>query len=224
VGSRPDAMLRAMTVLFLIRHGLAEHTGAKLYGWTPGVHLSEVGRKQAAGLTERFEGLSLAAIYTSPLERCRETAAPLASAHGIEVRTRRELGEVDYGDWTNRSLRQLARTKLWRTVQTTPSQAVFPNGESLQEVKERAIRAVLTIAREHPRAHVAVVSHGDPIRLLVSHAAGAHLDGFQRIAVDPASVSVIAIGEGPPRVYRVNDTGDLRGFVRRKRPGGNVRG
>ena len=213
-----------MTVLFLIRHGLTDHTGSRLYGWTPGVHLSEKGREQVAQLVDRFDGLSMAAVYSSPLERCRETAAPLARAHGVDIRVRRELGEVDYGSWTNRSLSQLARTKLWKVVQQTPSQAVFPGGESLLHVQERVVQEALAIAGQHPRAHVAVVSHGDPIRLLVSHAAGAHLDGFQRIGIDPASVSVVAIGSGPPRVFRVNDTGDLRGFARRKRPGGNLRG
>jgi len=207
-----------MTVLFLIRHGLTEQTGKRLYGWTPGVHLSERGREQAEALAERLADVRLAAIYASPLERCRETAAPLAAATGLRVQLRRDLGEVDYGDWTNRPLSQLARTKLWRSVQQVPSQVTFPGGESFLRVQERTSRAALDIARDHPRANVAVVSHGDPIRVLLSQLAGAHLDGFQRIAVDPGSISVAAVGSGTPRIFRVNDTGDLDGFVRRRRP------
>jgi probable phosphomutase (TIGR03848 family) len=212
-----------MTLLFLIRHGFTDQTGKRLYGWTPDVHLSERGREQAEELVRRFAPLRLSAIYSSPLERCRETAAPLAAATGLEVHLRRELGEVHYGDWTNRPLAQLARTKLWRSVQQMPSQVTFPDGESFLQVQERAIRAIGEIALAHPRGHVAVFSHGDPISLLVSHLAGAHIDEFQRIAIDPGSISIVVLGTGVPRIYRVNDTGELGGFVRRRRPGGNVK-
>jgi probable phosphomutase (TIGR03848 family) len=213
-----------MTLLFLIRHGLTDQTGTRLYGWTPDVHLSERGREQAEELARRFVPLRLSAIYSSPLERCRETAAPLAAATGLRVQLRRDLGEVDYGDWTNRPLAQLARTKLWRSVQQVPSQVTFPGGESFLKVLERSTRSIGEIAQAHPRGHVAVFSHGDPIRLLVSHLAGAHVDEFQRIAIDPGSISVVAVGPGPPRICRVNDTGALDGFARRRRPGGNVKG
>ena len=208
-----------MTLLFLIRHGLTDQTGKRLYGWTPGVHLSDRGREQAEGLAHRFEGMRLSAIYSSPLERCRETAAPLAAGRGVRVHVRRELGEVDYGSWTNRPLSQLARTKLWTSVQRTPSQVTFPGGESFLQVQERTLRAIGEIAAAHPRGHVALVSHGDVIRLLISHLSGAHLDEFQRVIIDTASVSVVAVGSGPPRIFRVNDTGSLEGFARRRRPG-----
>lgn len=213
-----------MGLVFLVRHGLTGQTGRLLYGRTPGIDLDARGRTQADGLVQRFDGIRLSAIYSSPLERCRETAAPLASQTGLRVQIRRELGEVDYGDWTNRSLSQLARTKLWRSVQQVPSQVTFPGGESFLQVQERSVRALGEIADDHPRGHVAVFSHGDPIRLLLSHLAGAHLDGFQRIVVDPASISVVALGVGIPRIFRVNDTGELDAFVRRRRPGGNVKG
>ena len=137
---------------------------------------------------------------------------------------RRDLGEVDYGAWTNRPLAQLARTKLWKAVQQTPSQVTFPEGESFMQVQERSLRAIGEIAGRHPRSSVAIVSHGDVIRIAISHLAGAHVDEFQRIAIDTASVSVVALGLGAPRIFRVNDTGSLEGFVRRKRPGGNVKG
>jgi probable phosphoglycerate mutase len=161
--------------------------------------------------------VQLSAIYASPLERCRQTAASVASGRGLRVRIDAELGEVDYGAWTGRPLRQLGRTRLWKLVQTTPSRARFPGGESLVETQQRLIRAAERIAADHPRRVVAVVSHGDPIRLLLCHLAGAHIDLFQRLVVEPASVSAVAIGEGSPRILRVNDTGDLAGLVPKKR-------
>jgi probable phosphomutase (TIGR03848 family) len=210
-----------MALLFLIRHGLTDQTGKRLYGWTPGVHLSEHGTEQADDLRRRMASVRLAAVYSSPLERCRETAAPLASAAGLRIQVRRDLGEVDYGDWTGRALAQLSRTKLWRAVQQTPSQVTFPGGESFLHVQERALRALHEIASLHPRGRVALVSHGDVVRLLISHLSGAHLDEFQRIVIDTASVSVVALGlgAGPPRILRMNDTGSLDAFASR-RPAG----
>ena len=213
-----------MALLFLIRHAVADGTGTRLYGWTPGVHLSENGRRQALDLASRLASLRFSAVYSSPLERCRETAAPFASEKAMEVSLRKELGEVDYGAWTNRPLSQLSRTKLWKSLQRIPSQVRFPEGESLMEVQERSLRAVREIASLHPRGRVAVVSHGDVIRLLISHLAGAHPDEFQRIVIDPASVSVVAVGDGLPRILLVNDTGSLEGFLRRRRPRGKVKG
>ena len=206
-----------MALLFLIRHGLTDQTGKRLYGWTPGVHLSDRGRAQADDLALRMAPVRVNAIYSSPLERCRETAGPLASAAGLRVQVRRDLCEVDYGDWTGRPLAQLSRTKLWRSVQQTPSQVTFPGGESFLHVQERALRVVYEIAGRHPRGRVAIVSHGDVARLLISHLSGAHLDAFQRIVIDAGSVSVVALGQGtgPPRILRVNDTGSLDGFAGR---------
>jgi probable phosphoglycerate mutase len=206
-----------MALLFLIRHGLTDQTGKRLYGWTPGVHLSERGRAQADDLARRMAPVRVGAIYSSPLERCRETAAPVASATGLRVNVRRDLGEVDYGDWTGRPLAQLSRTKLWRSVQQTPSQVTFPGGESFLQVQERALRVVHEIAERHPRGSVAIVTHGDVARLLISHLSGAHLDAFQRIVIDAGSVSVVALGRdtGPPHILRVNDTGSLDGFAGR---------
>lgn len=197
-----------MTLLLLIRHGVTDATGRKITGRTPGVHLSERGREQAGMLAERLVGVPLSAIYSSPLERCRETAEPLAAARRLRIRTRAELSEVDYGAWTNRSLSQLARTKLWRAVQQAPSAARFPGGEGLLDVQERMVGALTRIADDHPHAAVAVFSHGDPIRLALAHFAGIHADLFQRLVVEPASVSAVLVGGGIPRIARVNDTGD----------------
>jgi len=193
-----------MTVLFLVRHGLTQDTGRRLYGRTPGVHLDDRGIEQALTIAEHLTRARIAAIYSSPLERCRETAAPLSKRLGIPVTQMRELQEADCGDWTGRPLRQLARTKAWRTVQQTPSQFRFPAGESFVQMQARMLEAVALIRASHPRAAVAAFSHGDPIRLLVSSLAGAHLDGFQRIAIDAGSVSTVVLGDGGPRIQRLN--------------------
>ncbi len=205
-----------MTLLLLVRHGTTDATGKRLTGWTPGVHLSARGREQAERLVERLSGVPVDAIYSSPLERCRETAAPLAAARRLRVRTREDLGEVRYGGWTGRPLAQLARTKLWRSVQQVPSSARFPGGESLAEVQERTVRELRRIAAAYPKGAVAVVSHGDPIRLAVAHYAGVHPDLFQRLVIEPASVSAVLLVEGVPRIAKVNDTGDLASLAPRR--------
>jgi len=196
-----------MTVLLLVRHGLTDATGERLYGRTEGVHLSERGRAQAEDLARRLDALPIEAVYTSPLERCRETAGPIAAFAGVRVRTASGLLETDTGEWTGRSFKQIGRTRLWRRIRVLPSSARFPAGESLTEVQARAIRALDRIVEGHPKGLVAVVSHGDPIRLALAHYAGVPLDLFQRLEVEPASVSAVALGSGPPRILRVNDTG-----------------
>jgi len=200
-------------LLLLIRHALTDATGRSLVGWTPGVHLSEPGRGQARALAERLAPVPFAAVYSSPLERCLETAEPLAAQRRIHVTPAEDLGEVRYGDWTGRSLAQLARTRLWKTVQSAPSNARFPGGESLLEVQDRAAREVGRIAATHPRGVVAAFSHGDVIRLVLAHFAGVHVDLFQRLVISPASVTAVALGDGVPRIVRVNDTGAVADLV-----------
>jgi probable phosphomutase (TIGR03848 family) len=200
-------------LLLLIRHGLTDATGRRLVGWAPGVHLSERGRAQALELAERLAPVPLAAIYSSPLERCLETAAPVAADRGLAVWPADDLGEVRFGDWTGRPIGQLSRTRLWRTIQQVPSGARFPGGESFLEAQDRAAREVERIAAAHPRSVVALFSHADVIKLLVAHFAGIHVDHFQRLVVSPASVTAIAHGGGAPRVLRVNDTGTLADLV-----------
>ncbi|MDP9341382.1 MAG: MSMEG_4193 family putative phosphomutase [Actinomycetota bacterium] len=207
-----------MPILLLVRHALTDATGKRLSGWTPDVHLSERGREQAQELVERLAPVRISALYSSPLERCRETAEPLATARRLEVRETEDIGEVRYGDWTGRTLAQLSRTKLWRSVQSTPSAVRFPGGETLLEVQQRAVRQAATIAAAHPKSVVALVSHGDVIRLLLAHYAGMHVDLFQRLVVSPASVSVVAAGEGVPRILRMNDTGGLRDLAPPRKP------
>lgn len=209
-----------MTLLLLVRHGTADHTGKRLYGRSPGVHLSVAGREQAGRLAERLREVPLEALYTSPMERCRETAAILLRGRGLRPRTARGLNEVDYGEWTGRPFASLRRSKAWRRVRSSPASVRFPGGESLFEVQERAVRTLEQIAARHRRRTVAVVSHGDVIRLCLAHYAGVHLDLFQRLEVDTGSVTALQLGDGGPRVVRVNDTGPLTDLPTEGKVGG----
>ena len=195
-----------MRLLLLLRHAVTEHTGAVLSGWTPGLHLSEQGREQAEALAGRLEPVPLDAVYASPLERCQETAAVVAGAKGLKVETLEDVGEVRYGDWTGRTLKELGREPLWKVVQATPSAARFPDGESIFEMQARAVLAVEGLREAHPRQTVAVCSHADVIKALTCHYLGMHLDLFQRVVVSPASVTAIAFGP-VPYLVRLNDTG-----------------
>jgi probable phosphoglycerate mutase len=214
-----------MTTLFLIRHGLTAVTGKTLYGRTPGIPLDDRGHTQAERLAERFSSIRLTAVYSSPLERCMQTMEPLGASHRLKVVPRADLIEMDAGTWTNRSLAQLRRTRLWRDVMEHPSQFRFPEGESFAEALARALAGVQAIVSHHPRGRVAVGSHGDVIRMLVAHHAGAPLDLFQRTVVDAASVSVVRVGNGEPRVLLVNDDGgSLARFAPPPRPERKLRG
>lgn len=205
-------------LVFLIRHASADYRPGKLYGWTPGVHLSAIGREEAKRLAERLEPVRLAAVYSSPLERCVETAEVVAEGRRHEVCVVEDLGEVRYGSWQGRTFRSLQRTKLWRTVQLTPSQAVFPKGESLLELQRRGVDAIEGVRRRHRRGVVAVVSHADMIKAIVAHYVGLHLDLFQRLVIEPASVTIIAFSDGFPRVLRLSDSGDYEAFAKASRP------
>lgn len=206
-----------MTTILLVRHGHTDVAGKRLTGWTPGVRLNDVGRAEADRLVERLDGVPVDAIYSSPLERCKETAAPLARARRLSVRVRRGLLETGYGEWTGRTIAQVRRTKEWRTVELAPSAMRFPGGESLLEVQARAVAEVHRIARAHPRATVAVVTHADPIRLVVLQMAGSNVDHLQRIVVDTGSVTALLLDDGLPRLLKVNDTGDLSSLRPRPR-------
>jgi len=195
-----------MRLLLLLRHAVTEHTGAVLSGWTPGLHLSEEGRRQADGLAGRLGPVPLDAVYASPLERCQETAAAVAEAKGLKLQTLEGVIEVGYGDWTGRTLKELAREPLWKVVQATPSAARFPEGESLFEMQARAVQAVERLREAHPKQTVAVCSHADVIKALTCHYLGMHLDLFQRVVVSPASVTAFAFGP-VPYLVRLNDAG-----------------
>jgi probable phosphomutase (TIGR03848 family) len=196
-----------VATIVLVRHATTEATGKRLGGWTPGVHLDDAGVAQAERTAAHLADLPVAAVYASPLERTQDTARIVARPHGLRVRTRQALGEVDYGEWTDRPLGTLRRTKLWQVVQHTPSRASFPGGESIRGAQTRAVTAVETLADEHPDDVVVAVSHADVIKAVLAHYLGMHLDVFQRLVISPASVSVVALpAGGPPAVLGVNDT------------------
>ena len=213
-----------MTTLFLIRHGLTAVTGKTLYGRTPGVPLDIRGRAQADALAERFVPIRLTAVYSSPLDRCVDTMAPLAARQHLDVVPREGLIEMDVGAWTGRPLAQVRRTRLWKELIHRPSEFRFPDGESFADAQARALDEIQAIATRHPRGRVAVGSHGDIIRMLIAHLSGAHLDLFQRTMAEPASVSVIALGDLGPHVLLVNDTGSLERFAPPPRSKRNLRG
>ena len=200
-----------VTTLLLARHGLTNLTGPVLAGRTPGVHLSEAGRAQAAALAGRVAGVRLDAIVSSPLERCQETAQAVAEGRGMDVRTDERLIECGYGDWTGRPLKELAKEPLWQVVQAHPSAATFPAGESLAGMQHRAVAAVREWnQRLGEKAVYLACSHGDVIKAIVADALGLHLDHFQRITADPAAITVIRYAPLRPFVLRVNDMGELK--------------
>jgi probable phosphomutase (TIGR03848 family) len=202
-----------VATLVLLRHARSTANGSGvLAGRSPGVELDETGRKQAEALVARLEAVPLAGIVSSPLLRCEQTLAPLVAARGLTPVTEPDLSEVDYGEWTGRELKHLGTEKLWTVVQAHPSAAVFPGGEGLANVQTRAVAAVRAhdarITAEHgPGAVWLLCSHGDVLKAILADALGQHLDTFQRIVVNPASVSVVQYTETRPFVLRMNDNG-----------------
>jgi probable phosphomutase (TIGR03848 family) len=208
-----------MTLVLIVRHGLTASTGKALTGWMPGISLDDRGQQQAAAVGERLADVPLAAIVSSPLERCQQTAGIIGDRHAGEplpVQLEDRLGECRYGDWTGKSLRQLSRDPLWRVVQAHPSAVRFPgeDGESMLAMQQRAVTAVRDWnAKLGPDAVYLVCSHGDVIKAILADALGMHLDMSQRIQVDPCSLSIIRYTTLRPFVLRMNDTsGDAAGL------------
>ena len=203
-----------MTTVLLIRHGrTSANTAGILAGRSSGVELDSVGHTQVADLSTRLAGVPLRSVVTSPLRRCRQTTAALVAARSpaCPVHTEQGLVECGYGDWTGKALKDLSKEKLWATVQTQPSAVRFPNGESMTEMSARAVGSVrgwdARMEGEHgPDAVWAAVSHGDVIKAVLADALGMHLDAFQRILVDPASVSIVRYTASRPYVVTVNST------------------
>ncbi|MCZ7461288.1 histidine phosphatase family protein [Streptomyces sp. WMMC940] len=205
-----------MATLILVRHGRSTaNTAGVLAGWTPGIALDERGTAQASALPARLAGLPLAAAVTSPLQRCRETLQPLLDARpGLPLHGDERIGECHYGEWSGRKLTELAGEPLMEVVQRHPSTAAFPGGESMRAMQGRAVDAVrdwnARIEREHGEDAVYVMcSHGDVIKSVVADALGMHLDLFQRIHVEPCSVTAIRYTRLRPFLLRLGDTGDL---------------
>jgi probable phosphomutase (TIGR03848 family) len=215
-----------MSTLLLLRHGLTALTGPVLAGRTPGLHLDERGVAQAKAAADRIAALPLAAIVTSPLERCTDTAGFVLAAQHAAGRepawqVDERIIECGYGDWTGKPIKELTKDPVWKVVQTQPSAARFPGGESLTEVSARAVAAIRDWdARLGPDAIWVACSHGDVIKAVLADALGLHLDQFQRIVVDPCSVSVVRYTDTRPYVLRANDAGgDLTPFAPPARKG-----
>ncbi|GAA1885177.1 histidine phosphatase family protein [Streptomyces durmitorensis] len=217
-----------MPTLILVRHGRSTaNTAGLLAGWTPGVALDERGAAQAAALPGRLADLPLAEVVTSPLQRCQETVAPLLAARpGLRAHTEDRIGECDYGDWSGRKLAELSDEPLMEVVQQHPSAAAFPGGESMRAMQTRAAEAVrewnARVEREHGADAVYLMcSHGDIIKSLVADAIGLHLDLFQRISVEPCSVTAIRFTRLRPFLVRLGDTGDFGSLAPRVEPPGS---
>ena len=193
------------TLVVLVRHGQTPTTGTILPGRARGLHLSDKGREQAEAVATRLEALpKVDAVYASPLERTRETAAPIAKKRRLRVRVEKGLLEADFGEWTGQELKALFKQPEWQTVQRYPSGFRFPNGESFAEMQARITGTIDKLVARHRGGVIVAVSHADPIKAAVAQALGTHLDLFQRIVISPCSVTAIAYGPAGPAVLTVN--------------------
>jgi len=213
-----------MAIVLLVRHGRSSaNTSGTLAGRLPGVHLDDTGREQVGRTGARLADVPVVGVVTSPLERCRETAEAITAHHDLEATVDEAITECGYGDWQGRPLSELAQEDLWKTVQGHPSAATFPGGESLMAMQARAVEAVRAhdarIEAEHgPAAVWVAVSHGDVIKSVLADAAGMHLDLFQRLHVDPASVSIVRYAPQRPTLIAVNTTAGELGWLRAPAP------
>ncbi len=200
-----------MTILLLIRHATNDFVKAgRLAGWTPGVHINAEGQREADALTRRLAHLPIRALYASPLERAIETAQTIAACHKLDVQIRAGLGETQVGEWTGKYIKDLRDTQTWKKIQEEPVGVPIPGGESIDQVQARLAETIDAIIAAHPHQIVALVSHADPIKAAVSHYLGLDLNRFQRIAIDPASVSILFFDDHQrPLLYRLNDKTEL---------------
>jgi probable phosphomutase (TIGR03848 family) len=201
--------------VLLVRHGATPTTGKVLPGRAAGLHLAVKGQDQARLVAQRIAAMEKppTAVYASPLERTRETAAPIASALKLRVRTAHGLIEADVGEWTETSLAKLYKTKEWPKVQRWPGGFRFPGGESFAEMSVRSTDAILELVADHPGETIVAVSHADPIKAVVAAAAGVPIDMMQRLVISPCSVSALLFSSGGPAVLCVNSTGSLNELV-----------
>lgn len=212
-----------MPLLLLIRHGENDFTKKhKLAGYTPNVHLNERGQGQAQALAEGLKDVPIKAIYSSPLERARETAAPIAAARGLEVQVEQGLLETNVGKWQGRSLATLRLQKAWKVVQGAPSRAQFPEGETFYECQARVVAALDSIARKYkPQDIVACVFHADPIKLAVAHYIGLPLDHFQRLSCDTGSLTALYVSEAGANLLKLNQRPPFEFLSRPQKPKSN---
>jgi probable phosphomutase (TIGR03848 family) len=198
-----------MNRLLLIRHGLNDWVGKRIPGWTPGISLNDEGRKQASRLADWLAPVTLQAIYSSPLERAVQTAEPIAESHGLHIQLRDRLGDTRYGELTGKAIEDILKTDIWHKFRLHPSRTRLPGAETIYEVQVRVVAELEEILSKHPEGNIAVVAHGDVIRVSVAHYIGLSLDLIDRIWVSPASVTVLHFGEWGPRLMHLNHTGPL---------------
>lgn len=201
-----------MTLVILIRHAHSTANGSGiLAGRTEGVQLSPAGKKQASQLAGRLGEIPIKSLLSSPLERCESTISPWlkkvsSTFPNLRIEMEDDLSEVDYGEWTGRKLQLLSKEKLWRQIQDRPSRVTFPKGESLAAMQKRAMRAVEYGLGRRGRGHVMIVSHGDVIKSIIAASLNLHLDEFQRLVVDPASITILDFSSTKPRLILMNDS------------------
>ena len=193
--------------------------GKRVAGWTPGISLNEEGQEQAARLAEWLEPVPLEAIYSSPLERAKETADPIASSHGLDIEIRDSIGESRYGELDGKRIEEIFKSELWEQWLRHPSRTRFPGAETTYEVQVRVVAALEQILQEHPEGNIALVSHADPIRVAVAHYIGLPLDLVGRLWVSPASVTTIRFDEWGPRLTHLSHTGSLDFLTKKQSPG-----
>jgi probable phosphoglycerate mutase len=206
--ARKKTQSPASTLIIMVRHGKTPSTGKLLPGRAKGLHLSDTGIQEALVVAERLSKIKkVAAIYASPLERARETAAPIAKALKQKVIINKGLLECDFGDWTGEELAKLMKLPEWSNVQRAPSTFRFPKGESFTEMQTRMVSTLDDLRKKHSGGVVICVSHADPIKAAVAHAMGTHIDLFQRIVISTCSVSAVSYSSFGPVVLTVNSTG-----------------
>ncbi|EMG35971.1 fructose-2,6-bisphosphatase [Desulfocurvibacter africanus PCS] len=198
-----------MSLFLLVRHGHADNVGKAINGRNAGVELTERGRREVRELAERLRGVGLSAVLSSPLERARQTAAPLAEAVGVQVDVRQELNELNYGQWTGKSYAELQGDPRWKAFNSFRSGTRIPGGETMLEVQARVAGLMLALREEYHGSRVAMVSHADTIRAALMHFLGLPLDFVLRVALQPASVSVLALEEWGAELRCLNHTGAL---------------
>ncbi|HVI30629.1 histidine phosphatase family protein [Phenylobacterium sp.] len=193
------------TTVFLVRHGSTDHLGHVISGRMDGVALNDAGRREAAAAAGRLRHERIEALYTSPLQRTRETAAAIGEALRLEPRAEDGLLEIDFGDWTGARFADLDGDPVWRRWNDERSAARAPRGETMAEVQERLVRWVETVRARHPQGRICAVSHADVIKALLAHVLGFSLDRHDAIEVGPGSVSVLCAGDWGMKVLSVNE-------------------
>lgn len=200
-----------MTILLLIRHASNDYMrDGRLAGRTPGVHINAQGQREADDLARRTAHLPIRAIYSSPLDRALDTANAIAACHHLPVTIVQDILETDAGEWTGRKISEINTTDTWQAIQKAPIGVNLPDGESIDQVQARMVAAIDKIVTDHPNDIVAIVSHADPLKSVIAHYLGWDLNNFQRIAINPASVTVLSVSDKGNSLLRLNDTGPLK--------------